>query len=47
MGIDPPGGNLVTLPDPREHIAKLPKKEHVAPEWQAAIGSADPGGGDQ
>lgn len=31
------GGKLVTLLDAGEYIAKLPKKEHVAPEWQAAM----------
>jgi hypothetical protein len=33
----PAGGQLVTLRDAGEYIAKLPKKEHDAPEWQAAI----------
>ncbi len=29
--------NLVTLRDAGEYIASLPKKEHAAPEWQAAM----------
>ncbi|MDI3564602.1 hypothetical protein OWC48_29835 [Bradyrhizobium sp. Arg816] len=28
---------LVTLLDAGEYIASLPKKEHAAPEWQAAM----------
>ena len=28
---------LVTLLDAGEYIAALPKKEHAAPEWQAAM----------
>ncbi|MCW2219500.1 hypothetical protein M2232_003032 [Bradyrhizobium japonicum] len=28
---------LVTLLDAGEYIATLPKKEHTAPEWQAAM----------
>jgi hypothetical protein len=28
---------LVTLRDAGEYIASLPKKEHAAPEWQAAM----------
>jgi hypothetical protein len=28
---------LVTLKDAGTHITKLPKAEHAAPEWQAAI----------
>ncbi|MCS3895818.1 hypothetical protein M2171_004951 [Bradyrhizobium japonicum USDA 38] len=28
---------LVTLLDAGEYIATLPKKEHAAPEWQAAM----------
>jgi hypothetical protein len=28
------GRKLVTLRDAGEHIARLPKKEHPAPEWQ-------------
>lgn len=28
---------LRTLRDAGEHIASLPKKEHAAPEWQAAM----------
>lgn len=33
----PDGGRLVTLQDAGTHIAKLPKSEHEAPEWQAAV----------
>jgi hypothetical protein len=33
----PDGRTLVTLRDAGEHIATLPKKEHSAPEWQAAM----------
>ena len=33
----PRGGELVTLRDAGNSIAKLPKREHDAPEWQAAI----------
>jgi hypothetical protein len=32
----PEGRTLATLRDAGEHIAALPKKEHDAPEWQAA-----------
>lgn len=35
--IETPGGKLVTLRDAGEYIAALPKKEHLAPEWQAAM----------
>lgn len=35
--IDLGGRKLVTLLDAGEYIASLPKKEHAAPEWQAAI----------
>ena len=28
---------MVTLRDAGEYIAALPKKEHAAPEWQAAM----------
>jgi hypothetical protein len=31
------GRKLVTLRDAGEYIASLPKKEHDAPEWQAAM----------
>lgn len=31
------GGKLVTLLDAGHYIAALPKKEHEAPEWQAAM----------
>ena len=33
----PDGGQLKTLRDAGHYIAKLPKAEHGAPEWQAAI----------
>jgi hypothetical protein len=33
----PDGGQLKTLRDAGHFIAKLPKAEHDAPEWQAAI----------
>lgn len=32
----PDGRLLVTLRDAREYVAAMPKKEHAAPEWQAA-----------
>lgn len=35
--IDVAGRRLVTLLDAGEYIAALPKKEHNAPEWQAAM----------
>jgi hypothetical protein len=31
------GRQLVTLRDAAEYITKLPKAEHDAPEWQAAM----------
>lgn len=31
------GRELVTLRDAGEYIAALPKKDHDAPEWQAAM----------
>ncbi|HEV2156368.1 hypothetical protein [Bradyrhizobium sp.] len=31
------GRKLTTLRDAGEYIAALPKKEHAAPEWQAAM----------
>ncbi|MGY8680634.1 hypothetical protein Q2941_22955 [Bradyrhizobium sp. UFLA05-153] len=31
------GQKLVTLRDAGQYIAALPKKEHDAPEWQAAM----------
>lgn len=34
--IEVAGRKLVTLLDAGEYIAALPKKEHNAPEWQAA-----------
>jgi hypothetical protein len=33
----PAGGQLITLRDAANYITKLPKAEHDAPEWQAAI----------
>ena len=33
----PDGGELVTLKDAGNYITKLPKAEHEAPEWQAAM----------
>lgn len=33
----PRGRQLVTLEDAGHYIAKLPKAEHQAPEWQAAM----------
>jgi hypothetical protein len=33
----PKGGKLVTLRDAATYITKLPKSEHAAPEWQAAM----------
>jgi hypothetical protein len=33
----PDGGQLKTLRDAGHYIAKLPKREHDAPEWQAAM----------
>ena len=35
--IEADGRMLVTLRDAGEYIAALPKKEHAAPEWQAAM----------
>jgi hypothetical protein len=36
--IDLPGGRkLVTLEDAGNYITKLPKAEHMVPEWQAAM----------
>ena len=35
--IDVTGKQLVTLQDAGEYITALPKKEHSAPEWQAAM----------
>jgi hypothetical protein len=32
-----PKGQLVTLEDAGNYITKLPKAEHAAPEWQAAM----------
>jgi hypothetical protein len=31
------GRQLVTLKDAGTYITKLPKAEHIAPEWQAAM----------
>jgi hypothetical protein len=33
----PKGAPLVTLRDTAHYITKLPKAEHEAPEWQAAM----------
>jgi hypothetical protein len=33
----PDGRKLVTLRDAGDYITKLPKAEHEAPEWQAAM----------
>ena len=33
----PTGRKLVTLRDAATYITKLPKAEHAAPEWQAAL----------
>jgi len=33
----PRGRQLVTLRDAGSYIAELPKAEHTAPEWQAAM----------
>jgi hypothetical protein len=33
----PRGRQLVTLEDAGNFITKLPKAEHAAPEWQAAM----------
>jgi hypothetical protein len=33
----PPGRQLVTLEDAGNYITRLPKAEHEAPEWQAAV----------
>ena len=33
----PRGRQLVTLEDAGDYITKLPKAEHTAPEWQAAM----------
>ena len=33
----PKGRMLITLKDAGAYITKLPKAEHDAPEWQAAI----------
>ncbi len=33
----PTGRQLVTLKDAGEYIAKLPKAEHTAMEWQTAM----------
>jgi hypothetical protein len=33
----PRGRQLITLEDAGTYITKLPKAEHIAPEWQAAM----------
>ena len=38
----PKGEKLVTLRDAALHITKLPKAEHDAKEWQAAMEAATP-----
>jgi hypothetical protein len=35
--IELPGKNLITLRDAAHYITKLPKAEHDAEEWQAAM----------
>jgi hypothetical protein len=35
--IEPPGKKLITLRDAALYITKLPKAEHDAEEWQAAM----------
>jgi hypothetical protein len=35
--IELPGKNLITLRDAAEYITELPKAEHDANEWQAAM----------
>jgi hypothetical protein len=39
----PRGRRLVTLEHAGNYIAKLPKAEHIMPEWQAAVEGPDPG----
>jgi hypothetical protein len=39
----PRGRQLVTFEDAGKYITKLPKAEHEAAEWQAAMDSLDPG----
>jgi len=39
----PRGRQLVTLEDAGNYITKLPKAEHEAQEWQAAMEAFDPG----
>ena len=38
----PRGRQLVTLQDAGNYITKLPKAEHEAAEWQAAMEAFDP-----
>jgi hypothetical protein len=33
----PSGGELLTLRDAATYVTRLPKREHDAPEWLAAI----------
>jgi hypothetical protein len=40
----PKGRQPVTPKDAATYIIKLPKSEHTAPEWQAAMEALDPGG---
>jgi hypothetical protein len=35
--IELPGKNLITLRDAAEYITELPKTEHDADQWQAAM----------
>jgi hypothetical protein len=39
----PRGRQLVTLEDAGNYITQLPKVEHEAPEWQAAMEALNPG----
>ena len=39
----PNGKTLVRLKDAADYITKLPKAEHDAPEWQAAMEALNPG----
>jgi hypothetical protein len=39
----PRGRSLVTLEDAGKYITKLPRAEHEAAEWQAAMEALDPG----
>ena len=39
----PRGRQIVTLEDAGNYITRLPKAEHEAAEWQAAMEGLDPG----